>query len=1028
MNKMNPQDIIEAIKTIIRLQTQNQASIALPFFKEKKDFVLNILKMMLPAVSDIDAIAINGYYDVAVREFLSVNPVDIDPSTSLTNKKLRVWLTDDRKSRLPKDYINRYLTHMRNEGRSAAVVSELSRSSEAILGKLGDPQSPFGFYAKGLVVGSVQSGKTGNFNAVINRAVDAGYNLVIILSGIMEDLRSQTQLRLELDVIGEGVDNLQTDHQGVKGVGKVTRFGVQGNSDIPQVFSITSHKSDFKKEVQDANFSLNHKNLLVCKKNTGVLKNLLIWLSDYLTENKDQHNIPLLIVDDEADNASLNNLGHKGREYASKINGHIRAILELFSRKTYLGYTATPFANVLQDRNEEAVGQWVINYKRNGEFLSKSFNQVSRIFPDDFIELLEPPSNYIGAKQIFETTTNPNAKKLPLTEEVTDRNESFPMKVIDEPSGKRAATLFEIENDVQGLRSPKGDDPFPLFLPQSLNEALECFILGIAIRLKRRPIMIGSKIYNPHNTMLIHVSRFTDWQNRTRSLVQTTINNLVDRIGNELPSSPISIYAELEKTWNKYYAAIVENIRTYLPDGYFDEFLDPVTFEQIKSLLPEAVKGLEVKAINSVTKEKLIYSTDASGNGKKFIAIGGNRLSRGFTLEGLTINYFIRDTNYADTLLQMGRWFGYRPGYIDCCKLFTTGDSIEKFDAATRTIEELELEFKKMHREGKSPDDFILRVRKHPGVLNITRPSILKNTEDVNWSYQDKLRQTARFKLDANDINNAWIDVKKLFHEFSWEYNKDTKFFILETDEQGLYRFLDCRNSFYEFSAEIQQIKAFVNLAVQNDKLKKWRIAINASGSGEFITQEETGLGHDFQLTKRSGPETSITQAPFRKKLIQSGIFTASSKSANLLSGGLDMAIWLTAEEIKKAEEDFVNDQIRDLITKGNSETEAIKIANGKTKPERIYRERMSDTSGLLVIFLMDLREVLPKKDDRLYGVRVERGIDVKIPLIGYALGFPPMSPTIGGTYVRGKYNIDEDEPEGEEPDEETLYGMEDAL
>ena len=134
---------------------------------------------------------------------------------------------------MPDNYIKRYLTYLRKEGRSENVISELSRASEAVLGKLGDPESRSAFYTKGLVVGSVQSGKTGNFNAVINRAVDAGYNLIIVLSGIMEDLRSQTQLRLEMDVIGEGVVNLQTEKQDVKGVGKVRRFGMLGNSEVP---------------------------------------------------------------------------------------------------------------------------------------------------------------------------------------------------------------------------------------------------------------------------------------------------------------------------------------------------------------------------------------------------------------------------------------------------------------------------------------------------------------------------------------------------------------------------------------------------------------------------------------------------------------------------------------------------------------------------------------------------------------------------------------------------------------------------
>ncbi|MBK9591016.1 MAG: hypothetical protein IPO32_05765 [Crocinitomicaceae bacterium] len=151
---------------------------------------------------------------------------------------------------------------------------------------------------------------------------------------------------------------------------------------------------------------------------------------------------------------------------------------------------------------------------------------------------------------------------------------------------------------------------------------------------------------------------------------------------------------------------------------------------------------MEVKAINSVTKDKLLYPSNSP---KKVIAIGGNRLSRGFTLEGLTINYFVRSTDYSDALLQMGRWFGYRPGYLDCCKLFITQDSVDKYDLVTCTIEELETEFRKMEDKDKTPDNFVIRVKKHPGTLKITRPTILKDTLEVNWSYQDSLEQTTKF-------------------------------------------------------------------------------------------------------------------------------------------------------------------------------------------------------------------------------------------------------------------------------------------
>lgn len=1019
---MNPQDLLDAIKVIIRGHAQNQPSIPPAFFTDIRPVVLNLLPMIQPAAANLDPITLTNLYDIAIREFKSVYFVDMDPSQSLTKKDSRNWLTEDRRNRLPKDYINRYLRYMQYLGRSQRVLNELERSSESILGKLGDPQAG-PFYVRGLVVGSIQSGKTGNFNAVINRAIDAGYNLIIILSGIMEDLRSQTQLRLETEVIGEGI-NLQTGLSGPKGVGQIERFGVQGGSPVPQVFSITSYRSDFRKTLQDANFSLNNRNLLVCKKNSSVLQNLLIWLSDFLPENSSQHSIPLLIVDDEADNASLNNMGFKGREYASKINGHIRSLLGLFSRKTYLGYTATPFANVIQDRNPPAEGLWPVTYTRDGETVTKNFTQESYIFPDDFIELLDSPSNYIGAKQIFDTTVDPDVKKIPLVELIDDHYDCFPPKIVElDHQPPRAATREELEAAGLPMRGPRREDPFPQRLPDSLRDAMECFILAIAIRLKRRPSMVGSKLYNPHNTMLIHISRFTDWQNRTRQLIQTELDRLIQRM-QELPGSPDSIYARLEHTWNRYYAVIVENIRTWLPDTYSDEFMQPITFNDIKPLLPGAVQGVEVKAINSLSREKLVYTTDQAGNGKKYIAVGGNRLSRGFTLEGLCINYFIRDTNYADTLLQMGRWFGYRPGYLDCCKLFTTMDAIEKFNAATRTIEELEVTFKRMHLQGKTPQDFILRVRTHPGVLEITRPTILRNTREVNWSYQDMLVQTTQFELTAARITAAWTALKKLFTVFPFRPYRDN-YYLTDTDVAGLYRFLDSPNTFHNFREQLTHIREFIDLCIKKEKLRTWRIAIRAGGRGTEIAAADTGLPGPVRLTKRSGPTSE--SSTYYIDFLNRGIFTGSAKSSNILTTGRDMSLWLDEEQIRQAEQEFVREKIADLTGKENelSPEEVETRAKLATKPERIYRERMSEDTGLLTIYLMDLREVF--NSDELKKVRDERGIDESIPLVGYAIGFPPIADDIGGVYVQGKYDIEEDDLT-EDFDEEILNNVEEPI
>lgn len=1054
-------DVIIKIITSKAREYSQQNSLSPSYFmnllSEIKDSINTIIKLY--GYPEIDDVTLKNYYETAKNQYLSITPIDIDPSNSLTKEGFKTWLTAERKEEMKNswNYSDRYFTMLEKAGRSDKVVSETKTTSLEILGKMGDPKSSEEFWKKGLVVGSVQAGKTQNFNAVINHAIDSGYGLIIVFAGLMEDLRNQTQLRIENDVIGEGLD-IDTDALVKKGVGKIRRFGNLGDSSVTQVISITSAKSDFKKSLLDADFSLNHTNILVCKKNISVLRNLIVWLHDYLEENRDQHDIPLLVLDDEADNASLNNEGKKGREYASKINGHIRALLALFKRKTYLGYTATPFANILADRNEAPENNWIVKYKLKGQTEEKSLPRVDNIFPDDFIVLLNPPSNYIGAKQIFETI-NPidnNAQlKIPLVEIVDDNIEQFPEKVyssdIGEFIGVQKITSQDDWNEKIGqfssyldfgdyreykrlTRSARPGDNFPSSLPDSIKESVLCFILTIAIRESRKPAMVNSTMYNPHNSMLIHISRFTLWQNRLKSLIDIYLKELHSGLQLDDPSNPNSIFSTFERIWFKYYSHIIEHITEYLPKGYDDEFLNPISFETIKnSYLTEAIKGIEVKAINSFTGDKLVYPKNTP---KRYIAIGGNRLSRGFTLEGLSINYFIRSTDYSDTLLQMGRWFGYRPGYLDCCKLFITRDSLEKYDLVTRTIEELEIEFRKMEEKDKKPSDFILRVKKHPGVLKITRPAILRDTVEVNWSYQDSLEQTTKFNIRKEKIQKVFEDFKnhvtRLF-EFIPKLNEngsESEFLIAETDISGIITVLKLENNFGKDTCE--SIIRFIELCRAKNKLNKWTIAIRTSGDANssegkgILTTVESGLPKTIDMIIRRGPKDEPPTKNYRDNFIQNKEFRASGKSANIITSGRDFSILLTASQIKDAEKEFIENRRRFYQNKypGWTTDQVNNKAEKVNVPERVYREKMSDQEGLLLVYLLDsyyvFRQEKNKEIDADMKAFIDReGIDLNIPLIGYAIGFPPIEPDPGGVYVHGNYGFEEEEIEFNEEDSE---------
>lgn len=1024
---------------------------------EIQDSIIAVIKVY--GYPEIDELTLKSYFETAKNQYLSVNPIDIDPSNSLTREGFRTWLTAERKEEMKNswNYSNRYFTLLEKAGRSEKVIDETKKSSLEILEKMGDPKSREEFYVKGLVVGSVQAGKTQNFNAVINRAIDSGYGLIIVLAGLMEDLRNQTQIRINSDVVGEGED-LDTGRTIDVGVGKIRKFGSQGDEKIAQIISVTSAKTDFKSSLLDAGFSLNHTNILVCKKNVSVLRNLIVALHDYLEINKDQHNIPLLILDDEADNASLNNEGKRGIEYSNKTNGHIRALLALFKRKTYLGYTATPFANILADRNEAPENSWIVKYKVRGQAEEKALQRVDNLFPDDFIVLLNPPTNYVGAKQIFETTKpidNKAELKIPLVELVEDNIEHFPDKVYfthdgeligvqkiksqkdwNERIGQFSSYLdFADYNEYRRqTRSSRTGDNFPRKLPDSIKESVLCFILSIAIRESRKPAMVNSTMFNPHNSMLIHISRYTLWQNRLKDLIDTYVRDLQSSLQLDIPSNPNSIFATFERIWFKYYSTIIEHVSDYLPRGYDDEFLKPISFETIKNnFLTDAIKGIEVKAINSYTGDKLVYPRNTP---KKYIAIGGNRLSRGFTLEGLTINYFIRSTDYSDALLQMGRWFGYRPGYLDCCKLFITRDSMEKYDLVTRTIEELEIEFKKMEEKfpPRTPANFILRVKKHPGALKITRPAILRDTVEVNWSYQDSLEESTKFGISKEKIEQVWEQFQKNIaskYEFSplkREDEKESGFLISHTDADGIIDILKAENNFGE--EDCGSIIKFIERCKEVRKLNSWSIAIKTTGRAKenegkgILKKEESKLPSDIRMTVRRGPGTNEGEKYYRDKFIHNKLFGASGKSAHIISANKDLSIILKKNEIEEAEKEFVENRKRELQKKYPEwSEERIKVEAEKVNiPERVYREKMSDQEGLFLIYILDTHYVF-RQDSGDTGLKemIEReGIDLNIPLIGYAIGFPPIEPDPGGVYVHGNYGFDEeDEIEFNEVDSE---------
>ena len=563
------------------------------------------------------------------------------------------WLAF-RKAEIDPYYWERYKKFLFKESFPPNVIENMDRVTEQILDYLQNPHKGGSWYRRGMVVGHVQSGKTANFLGVINKAADAGYKLIIILAGIIENLRQQTQIRIDEGFVGKESFGMGNRFQTYVGVGSID------STLIP--LTLTDSSVDFRKNTNVDPKMYQTPTILIVKKNARILNRLAEWLKKSNTDQAGKiQDLPLLMIDDEADNASIN-LSTNGEDTPSAINANIRNILELFNRKCYVAYTATPFANIFIDPESD---------------LDMYGNDL---FPKDFIKSLDPPSNYFGPGRIFSSSSGP----LDVIRIVDDIESIIPQR--------HKKTLIITE------------------LPNSLKRAVLLNILTKAIK-----ILKG--MATQHHSMLVHISRYVDVQEQLKDLVNRYVALVVGevRLYAKLPESKSSksdIMKELSEIWHSEF-----------PNSNF-EWLD------IKANLLNAAASIQVYSINSRSTDQLKYK-DYKETGLNVIVVGGDRLSRGLTLENLTVSYFFRNTSMYDTLMQMGRWFGFRPGYEELCRIYMSSMTESYFNHINDVVEELRNEFKIMERLRKTPKDFGLKVRRHPSSLLITARNKMRSAQVI---------------------------------------------------------------------------------------------------------------------------------------------------------------------------------------------------------------------------------------------------------------------------------------------------------
>lgn len=620
--------------------------------------------------------------------------IDMDTGTAIA-EEYQPWLSGKKPEIVPY-YWERFDLYLKRENWPPRVVAKLDQVTDDILGLLGNPERSGIWERRGLVMGDVQSGKTATYTALTCKAADAGYRLIILLTGTLENLRRQTQERLDAGFVGLDSSGWLARER------KKSEVGVGEIDGRRMAVVFTSRTRDFNTNlVNQLNLRIHDMKepiLLVVKKHKRILENLENWLRAYNASHSGVIDTPMLLIDDEADNASVNT--NSEAQDPTAINERIRALLGLFTKKNYIGFTATPFANIFIDPD-------TVDEMRGND-----------LFPRDFIYALESPTNYVGAQAIFG-----DAPKFDYLREIEDAEPFFPR------SHNSSYTVDE--------------------LPVSLYEALRTFILSNAIRDLRDE-------GNTHRSMLVNVSRFTNVQDQVTQLLDQEIRQIQQDIRN---------YSRLSMD-----EALRNRRILMLRQTWEREFVDAgPDWQDAQQALLGAALPIVVKSVNQRTGAASLDFAANRQTGLRVVAVGGNSLSRGLTLEGLCASYFFRNTQMYDTLLQMGRWFGYRDGYDDLCRVWLTDEAIHWYAHIANAADELREEIRRMQGANLTPKDFGLRVRSHPDSLLVTARNKMRTAREFERviSVSGEGLETPQLRSDRDTILANALAVENFIQELT---------------------------------------------------------------------------------------------------------------------------------------------------------------------------------------------------------------------------------------------------------------------
>ncbi len=542
----------------------------------------------------------------------------------------------------------------------ADAVASIDATSTEVVSLLENPNQTV-FRGRGLVVGYVQSGKTANMTATIAKAVDAGYRFIIVLAGLTNALRKQTQRRLNADL-----------------------FERHRHSWL--LHTTEDDTGDFRIPANRWFVVAEQAQVAVVKKNVTPLRRLLATIKQTIPSHRDR--LPFLIIDDECDQASVN---AGGQFNITRINGQIRELLTLLPRAQYVGYTATPFANVLINPESQP-------------------NVMDDLYPEDFITPLPKPEGYFGPEVLF------GRDAIDADEETPDANG---LDMIRHVFQREAAALRPASVATRFNFAPT--------MTPSLRRALLYFLLATACRYHRGQ-------HDQHCSMLVHTTTYTIPHDRLAGVIRAWLTTFATEFAAGRHDE------RLKRLWASEASRV--------PASTFG--LAPASYEDLRPHITTLLRDLEVVVENSDSESRL----DFTAGPKKYIVVGGSVLARGLTIEGLTVSLFVRSSSQYDTLLQMGRWFGYRPGYQDLPRIWMTAELADSFRDLATVEAEIRSDMAVYRDEDRTPADYAVRIRQIPG-MTITAASKMIHAEACDVSFSGEHLQTIRFPAHDSAVLRA---------------------------------------------------------------------------------------------------------------------------------------------------------------------------------------------------------------------------------------------------------------------------------